>query len=480
MVFSSFLFLFLFLPGTLAAYYLAPMRFRNAVLLAASLVFYAWGAPRFVLVLVAGTWIDWTISKAIHAAPMRSTARRRWLVLSLVLNLGLLAWFKYANFAVEEFRLIAGMLGWGAAPWAAVALPIGISFFTFHKISYLVDVHEGVSEPAASYPLCLLYIVLFPQLIAGPIVRYHDVDRQLVSREHSLSRFVAGLCRFCVGMAKKVLVANAIAGTADAVFGAPIASVSTGIAWVGVLAYSFQIYFDFSGYSDMAIGLGRMFGIEFLENFDRPYRSRDFTEFWQRWHISLSRFMREYLYIPLGGNRVPTVRLYLNLWIVFLLSGLWHGASWTFIAWGAYQGVFLSLDKLFWHRIAMRLPRFVTVPLTFLLVTLGWVFFRAETFGKAFALLRRLVLPPGVVPEVTPMLLARVLDHRGITMMVVAAVVCFLPGLPRPARWIDPAAGARHLAGALVPITAAGLAMLLLCICALANSSFNPFIYFRF
>ena len=238
-----------------------------------------------------------------------------------------------------------------------VALPLGISFFTFHKISYVVDVYRGVSAPASSFVLCLLYICLFPHLIAGPIVRYRDVDRQLVARAHTVDRFLSGICRFCLGLAKKVLVANVLAETADAVFDAPRGSLYPAVAWIGVLAYSFQIYFDFSGYSDMAIGLGRMFGIEFLENFDRPYLSRSFTEFWQRWHISLSRFMRDYLFLPLGGNRLGPIRGYANLWIVFLLSGLWHGAAWTFVVWGAYQGLFLSLDRLFWGKVVARLPR---------------------------------------------------------------------------------------------------------------------------
>jgi alginate O-acetyltransferase complex protein AlgI len=480
MVFSSLLFLFLFLPATLAAYYLAPHRFRNAVLLVASLAFYAWGAPRFVLVLVGGTWLDWQFSRAIYAAPKGTPARKRWLVTALVLNLALLVWFKYANFAVEEFHAVAHALGLASFPWANVALPIGISFITFHKISYLVDVYNGVSEPAGSFDICLLYIVLFPQLIAGPIVRYHDVDTQLVAREHTLERFVSGLCRFSLGMAKKVLVADVIARTADAVFGAPIASVSTGIAWLGVVAYGFQLYFDFSGYSDMAIGLGRMFGIEFLENFDRPFSSRDFTECWQHWHISLSRFMREYLYIPLGGSRVPPWRRFLNLWIVFLLSGLWHGASWTFIAWGAYQGFFLSIDKLFWHRIAVKLPRLVTVPITFFLMLLGWAFFRSETISGAFGLLHRLLIPSASEPGVMPLMLARVMDQRGLAMLILAAAICFTPGIPQPARWLDPASGERHTLRQLAPATALGLVMLVFCIFALANSSSNPFIYFRF
>jgi alginate O-acetyltransferase complex protein AlgI len=477
MVFSSFIFLFAFLPLTLAAYYLCPPRGRNAVLLLASLFFYAWGAPRFVLVLTAGTWVDWMISRAIAAAPAGSLHRRRWLVASLTLNLGLLAWFKYAGFAISQLGFLAKALG--TSPAMEIALPIGISFFTFHKISYIVDVYRGVSAPAASFSLCLLYICLFPQLIAGPIVRYHDVDRQLVAREHTADRFLSGVQRFCVGLGKKVLIANVLAETADAVFDAPAASLYPLAAWIGVLAYSFQIYFDFSGYSDMAIGLGRMFGIEFLENFDRPYLARTFTEFWQRWHISLSRFMRDYLFLPLGGNRLGPLRGYVNLWIVFLLSGFWHGAAWSFVVWGAYHGLFLSLDRLFWGRIATRLPRLVAVSINFVLINIGWVFFRAADLGSAVSLLPRLLLPFPAASTSTPLLMARILSRRGLTMMILAALISFLPGLPSVARAIDVATGSVRNR-LLVPATAVGLLLFVLSFCFLANSSYNPFIYFRF
>ena len=478
MVFSSFIFLFAFLPLALAAYYLSPARAKNAVLLAASLAFYAWGAPRFVFVLVGATWVDWMISRAIAAAPSGSARRRQWLVGSLVLNLGLLGWFKYANFAASQFRQLGSVMGFEVGPWVEIALPLGISFFTFHKISYVVDVYRGVSAPAARFDLCLLYICLFPHLIAGPIVRYRDVDQQLVERHHTVDRFLSGVCRFCLGMAKKVLVANVLAETADKVFDAPAASLHPAIAWVGVLAYSFQIYFDFSGYSDMAIGLGRMFGVEFLENFDRPYLSRNFTEFWQRWHMSLTRFMRDYLFFPLGGNRLGAVRGYVNLWIVFLLSGLWHGAAWTFVVWGAYQGLFLSLDRLFWGRVVERLPRFVSVGITFLLLNVGWAFFRSPDIAHALAFLSHLFVASVPAEGTAPLLMARVLSHRGLATMIVAAFICFLPGLPRVGLAFEHATTREDTR--LVPATVLGLVLLVLSFFSLANSAYNPFIYFRF
>ena len=479
MVFSSFIFLFAFLPLTLAAYYLSPPRGRNAVLLAASLFFYSWGAPRFVLVLVGATWVDWMISKAIAATPMGSSRRRRWLLGSLTVNLALLGYFKYATFAVSQIGRLSSALGFEAGPWVAVALPIGISFFTFHKISYVVDVYRGVSAPAASFGLCLLYICLFPHLIAGPIVRYRDVDRQLVARAHTSERFLSGVCRFCAGLAKKVLIANVLGETVDAVFDAPPASLHPAAVWMGVLAYSFQIFFDFSGYSDMAIGLGRMVGIEFLENFNRPYLARTFTEFWQRWHISLSRFMRDYLFLPLGGNRAGPIRGYANLWVVFLLSGLWHGAAWTFVVWGAYQGLFLSLDRLFWGRVVDRLPRLVAVSINFLLLNVGWVFFRASDLEGALTLLKRLFVPMAPAEASAPLLMARILSHRGLSMMVVAALICFLPAVPRAAQAFEATTGPgvpKHL----VPATVLALGLFVLSFCSLANSGFNPFIYFRF
>jgi len=448
------------------------------VLLASSLFFYAWGAPRFVLVLVGAAWIDWMISRAIAAAPPGSSRRPRLLVASLTLNLGLLGWFKYATFAAEQFARLSQALGFEAEPWVAIALPLGISFFTFHKISYVVDVYRGASAPAASFGLCLLYLCVFPHLIAGPIVRYHDVDRQLLARTHTTDRFLSGICRFCLGLAKKVLIANVLAQTADAVFDAPPGSLYPAVAWIGVLAYSFQIYFDFSGYSDMAIGLARMFGIEFLENFDRPYLSRSFTEFWQRWHISLSRFMRDYLYIPLGGNRRGPVRVYANLWIVFLVSGLWHGAAWTFVAWGAYQGLFLSLDRWFWGRVAERLPRLVTIPINFLLVTLGWAIFRAADLERALAFMGGLFAAGTPLEGDPPLLLARVLSNRGLATMVLAALICFLPALPSMARIRELATGRDELH--LRPATALGLVLFVLSFFSLANSGYNPFIYFRF
>jgi len=488
MVFSSFVFLFGFLPVFLAAYWAAPARWRNAVALAGSAAFYAWGAPRFLFVLLGSCVADFLLGRAIErthgageGAAAEAAARRRRLLLAaaVAVNLVFFLYFKYANFLVGETGRLLRALGAGPWPWVEVALPVGISFITFHKISYLVDVSRGAVHAARSFRDYLLYILLFPQLIAGPILRYHWMAPQIERRSAGAERVLSGIWRFSAGLAKKVLVANALGEVADRAFGMKVWQVPGFYAWVGLLCYSFQIYFDFSGYSDMALGLGRMMGFEFVENFNHPYVSRSFTEFWRRWHISLSSWMREYLYIPLGGNRVGRARQYLNLWIVFLLSGFWHGASWNFVAWGAWHGLFLTLDKALARTSWGRLKRRVAVPLTFLLVTLGWVLFRANNLPHALGYFRRLFRLEGFFAEVPKFPLDSLIGARGWTMLAVAAALSFLP-LAR-AWWRG---GGEIAVDSAPPATAwryaLSLALLGLSAAALATSTFNPFIYFRF
>ena len=477
MIFSSLTFLFVFLPLTLAAYYACPARHRNAVALAASLLFYAWGAPRFVIVLAASSLLDYALSRGLPPGRGAPAGRRGMLALAVVLNLGLLLYFKYANFFVAELNGWLARFGAEPLAWTAVALPIGISFFTFQKVSYLVDVYRGTARVARNAADYLLYVILFPQLIAGPIVRYHDVALQLEHREYVRERFFTGILRFGQGLGKKVLVANTLAEVADAAFGAPPGSLPCGWAWLGVVAYAFQIYFDFSGYSDMAIGLGRLLGIEFLENFNRPYISRSITEFWRRWHISLSNFMREYLYVPLGGNRVGTGRTYLNLWIVFLVSGFWHGAAWNFVAWGAFHGFFLSLDKLTRNTRLARAPAWAGIPATFILVLFSWVLFRADTLAHAMAYMHCMLAGPASGPAATP---AFVPGLRHLAMLAAAFVLCFGPAVkshPFDFMRLEPARATPRQAAVRF---AAALVLLGWSASVLATSSFNPFIYFRF
>jgi alginate O-acetyltransferase complex protein AlgI len=486
MVFSSLLFLFAFLPLTLAAYYLSPPRWRNTAALVASLIFYAWGAPRFVFVMLALCVVDYAAGRHLAPdAPVTPGRRRAILAVAVVLNLAGLLYFKYANFLVDQLNALAGACGAGPLPWARVALPIGISFFTFQKISYLADVYRGTARPASGFWQYVLYVALFPQLIAGPIVRYHDVATQLDRRDHTAERFLSGVWRFCLGLARKVLIANTLATVADQAFRADPTALSAGMAWLGVICYAFQIYFDFAGYSDMAIGLGRMLGIEFLENFNFPYISASFTEFWRRWHMSLSNFMREYLYIPLGGGRAGPLRSYANLWIVFLVSGFWHGAAWNFVVWGAYHGLFLSLDKL-WQRTARRPPpRALAVPATFLLVLVGWVFFRADTLARALGYLGAML--GAAVPTPAAAASARAALHTladpPVAAALLIAVAAALAPLWRAEAWF------RDWPPALTPSVAwrrttvcflLSVILLVASAAALAAGLFNPFIYFRF
>ena len=476
MIFSSLTFLFVFLPALLAAYYICPAKHRNGVALAASGFFYAWGAPRFVIVLFASSVVDYVLSHSLPQGARMPGRRKGVLAASIALNIGLLLYFKYANFFVAELNGWLARFGADSLSWTAVALPIGISFFTFQKVSYLVDVYRGTAKVARNAADYLLYVVLFPQLIAGPIVRYHDVAMQLVEREHTRARFFMGILRFCQGLGKKVLVANTMAEVADAAFGVAPGSLSCGWAWLGVAAYAFQIYFDFSGYSDMAIGLGRMMGIEFLENFNRPYISRSITEFWRRWHISLSNWMREYLYIPLGGNRKGVARTYFNLWLVFLISGFWHGAAWNFVAWGAFHGFFLCLDKLFKGTRISRAPAWAGIPVTFVLVLFSWVLFRAESLTQAVAYMGRMLDVAGSAGA--PPAFEFGLRHQA--MLAAAAALCFGPAVKARTfdfMRLDPA---NATAGQAAARFAAALVLLIWSASVLATSQFNPFIYFRF
>jgi len=478
MVFSSLIFLFIFLPVFLLVYYICPKKYRNYIALLASYVFYAWGAPLFAYVLLGSTFFDYVLSKWLVKCEAGSRKRKQILTLSVVGNVGLLAYFKYANFFVDQFNTLLTLFGATGMHWTKIALPIGISFFTFQKISYVVDVYRSKTEPAKKFSTFALYVALFPQLIAGPIVRYHDIAKQLVSRAYSSKRFFDGMYRFSLGLGKKVLVANPVGRTADAVFMLSHADLTSPYAWLGALAYAMQIYFDFSGYSDMAIGLGKMMGFEFLENFNRPYISRNFTEFWRRWHISLSNWMKEYLYIPLGGNRVSQVRMYANLWIVFILSGLWHGAAWTFVLWGVYHGMFLVIDKMGWKKISEKLPRVFTIPLTFVLVLFGWVLFHSLTLSDALFYLGRMFDASSVVLSDT--LLVELINNRGWVVLVIALAFSFIPALGFVQRfvvWVKKREGVWYV---IVPKMCLILVLFGLSVISLANAQFNPFIYFQF
>lgn len=464
MVFSSFIFIFYFLPACVGTYFLAPKFLRNFVLLAWSLLFYAWGAPKIFLLYAFSCVLDFILAKLLER-DSSDFKRKCILGISICFNIGALLYYKYFNFFISDLNSILDYLGHDKIQLAKIVLPIGISFFTFHKISYVVDVYRRTVTPASNFINYALYISLFPQLIAGPIVRFHDICDELDDREHSIDKVFDGFCRFAVGLAKKVLVADILGAVADRVFSQPDTNMNGMLAWLGIVCYAYQIYFDFSGYSDMAIGLAKVFGFTFLENFDRPYISKNITEFWRRWHISLSRFMRDYLYIPLGGKRGSALRTYFTLWIVFFISGLWHGASWNFVFWGCFHGFFLCFDRLVWLRVSKSLPNFIQVMFTFVLVLIGWVFFRLEEFSKAIAYIGMMFNPSGffVAEKIIPR--AQFIQDHGVFIFVVATLICFLPSLEMKSIKVR---------GTLC------VALFLLSILSLASANYSPFIYFKF
>lgn len=371
MVFSSFVFLLAFLPIILVLYYICPGRFRNVVLLVASLIFYAWGEPVYVLIMLFSTVFDYTNGRLIEYFKKQNRPGRAKvaLVVDVCGNLAILGFFKYADFVIENVNSITG----AGVSLLNLALPIGISFYTFQTMSYTIDVYRGQVSAQRNILDFATYVTLFPQLIAGPIVQYRTVAEELTNRKVDLTEFSEGAFRFTVGMAKKVLLANQIGALWNNI--SQLERLSVGTAWLGAIAYSFQIYFDFSGYSDMAIGLGRMFGFHFLENFNFPYMSKTITEFWRRWHISLSSWFREYVYIPLGGNRKGMARQLFNIMVVWMLTGLWHGANWNFVLWGVYYGVLLMIEKLFLLKWLERMPAWIGHLYSMFLVVIGWTIF---------------------------------------------------------------------------------------------------------
>ncbi|HOY37913.1 MAG: MBOAT family protein [Bacteroidales bacterium] len=473
MVFSSSIFLLYFFPIFLLLYYLSDRKYKNLVALVASLIFYSWGAPLFIFVVLGSIFIDFYLIKAMHASGGK---KRHWLITaSVVLNIGLLVYFKYMNFFVENVNVILGALGANSLHWTKIALPIGISFFSFQKFTYGIDVYRGKHKPLDSvWDLCL-YILLFPQLIAGPIVRYSEIADQLHNRHdyETVDNRLLGFYRFVIGLAKKVLIANVMGAEADRIFAMQPIDMSTGTAWIGILAYTFQIYFDFSGYSDMAIGIGRMIGFRFPENFNNPYISQNITEFWRRWHITLGRWMRDYLYIPLGGNRVNNKwRLYFNLWVVFLISGFWHGASWTFIAWGAFHGLFLILDRLFLLKLSAKIGKYPSIIFTFLVAIIGWVLFRSETLGFAFAYIGRLFAFDFSTFEY--------FDREFWVMLAVALIFSFLTAFRFGFNLEKKILYSEYTKSGYFIMAIVAMVLLFVCTASISASGFNPFIYFRF
>lgn len=474
MVFSTVFFLFGFLPLFLVTYLSTPVKYRNYAALLGSIVFYAWGAPLFFFILSATISLDFFLAQAMTRAKPEN--KQVILAIAVVSNVIFLAYCKYANFFIDNLNWFNDLIGVGEIPWVEVVLPIGISFFTFQKLSYLIDVYRGTHKPLTSIDTYSLYVLLFPQLIAGPIVRYNEIADQLVDRRanETIDNVLQGLFRFIIGLAKKVLIANALAVVANEAFAQSPDDLTATAAWIGALAYTFQIYFDFSGYSDMAIGLGRVMGFKFPENFNFPYIARNITEFWRRWHITLGRWMRDYLYIPLGGNRLSIERTYLNLWVVFLISGFWHGASWTFVVWGAYHGLFLVLDRLFLKDLTKQMGALPSIVLTFFLATIGWVLFRADSIFHAWKYILRMFAPNDHGYAL------KELDPKFWTIGALAVVFSFMGAFFN----FEKVVAKEHWAvkNPIKLTVSAGFCVVLFMLCAadLASENFNPFIYFRF
>ncbi len=474
MVFSSSVFIFLFLPLVLLVHFVLPRGWRNAWLLAMSLVFYGWEEPEVLPVMLLTIGVTWAGTLGLARGGRR---RRWWLGAVLAFDLGILVYHKYWSFLGDNLRALGESLDITVPAFARVTLPVGISFFTFQAMSYAVDVFRGDTAVQKRPLPFAMYVALFPQLVAGPIVRYRDIARSVDNRSIRLAGFASGVHRFIIGFAKKMLIANTAAVSADAIFGLDPVHLTAATAWAGVIAYTVQIYFDFSGYSDMAIGLGRMLGFEFPENFRYPYTARGVTDFWRRWHISLSSWFRDYLYIPLGGNRRGPWKTARNLVVVFLLCGLWHGAAWTFVLWGAWHGLFLVIERAGLGRILNRTPALWTRAYTLLVVVCGWVLFRAETLAQAGGFFRAMV--GAGTGEALRFPLGFYLAPDAL-LAILVAVPASLPILPYLAARLggDSRTGLapRWRAAAVL---ASGI-LLWLSVMELAAGTHNPFIYFRF
>ena len=471
MVFSSMVFLFLFFPAVLLLYYIFPRKLRNGVLFIFSLLFYAWGEPIYVLLMIASTVVAYITGLL---ADRTKEGRKKWvpkvsLLVAIFWNMGLLLFFKYTNFFIgvtnDIFSLKIEKLG--------LVMPIGISFYSFQTLSYVIDVYRGDVKAQKNYLYLGTYVALFPQLIAGPIVRYKDVAQQMEQRKETLGNFAAGVKRFAIGMGKKVLLANSIGELFSIISETPQSKMSVTAAWMGIIAYTFQIYFDFSGYSDMAIGLGKMFGFDFLENFNYPYISDSITEFWRRWHMSLSSWFRDYVYIPLGGNRKGKLRQCINIMIVWFLTGFWHGANWNFMIWGVYFGVILLCEKLFLLKGLKKAPKFIGHIYALILIVIGWGIFAFEDFGKLSQNFKNMFGISGI----------DFINHQTVAWLAAYAVtfavliVTSTPLIKKIGGAVQKAAPAVYSC-VLQPLMVG--AILILSTAYLAGNSFNPFLYFRF
>jgi alginate O-acetyltransferase complex protein AlgI len=485
MVYNSNLFLLYFLPVFLILYYLLNRKFKNVFLLLASIFFYAWGAPKFVFVVMGSVLIDYYILQYMAASKGRIMKSLFWL--SVLLNLGLLLYFKYMNFFVDQMNVMMGWIGSKPANWTRVMLPIGISFITFQKLAYTLDVYKKKHPPFEKIRDYALYIFMFPQLLSGPIVRPGQISAQISGRakQETTDDRLTGFYRFMIGLSKKVLVADVLGASVNDIFALSSAGLSSGLAWIGAIAYTFQIYFDFSGYSDMAIGLARMLGFRLPENFNSPYVSQSITEFWRRWHITLSFWFRDYIFLPLAylisrklpnerylGFRADKIIYLVAISVTFLLCGFWHGAAWTFIAWGVYMGIFLIIDRLFLLKYIKKIGKVPAIAITFLLLIIGWVIFRSQTLDDAWFFIRRMFLFRGGENTIW-------LNPKFWTMLVVAILFSFWGGFKKVDNWIGKLYSNPGNA-TLIIFSVIAILLFILNEATVTSSGFSPFIYFRF
>lgn len=465
MVFSSFTFLFIFLPLVLLTYFIVKKRkLRNIVLFIFSLIFYAWGEPVYVLLMILSIIVNYIVALIIEKVPKK---KKIFLLLDVIFNIGIIGFFKYGNFIIQNINSIFHM----NITEMTLGLPIGISFYTFQILSYVIDVYRKTVPAQKSIINLGMYITLFPQLIAGPIVRYETIADEIENRKESFDKVIEGLKRFMIGLGKKVLIANQMALIADTIYNGDLASTGTISLWLAAISYTLQIYFDFSGYSDMAIGLGKIFGFHFLENFNYPYIAKSITDFWRRWHISLSTWFRDYIYIPLGGNRVSKLKWLRNILVVWLLTGLWHGASWNFVLWGLYYGILLIIEKVFLGKFIEKLPKILQHIYTLFFVIIGWVIFRVESLSQIGIVIQRMFTwqPSSVLDNI-------ILDFDIFSSLpyIIIGIVASAPIIPIIKEKIKNRT-AYHLIS-----NVATYAIFITCICFLLSATYNPFIYFRF
>ena len=477
MVFSSPIFLFGFLPLALLIYYSTPSATKNAALLLISLLFYTWGEVFYLGVMLGSIFSNYIFGRLIHYAHNTHPPKSKFfLTTGIIINIALLISFKYANFITDNLNILLSQAHIPAINLAPIHLPLGISFFTFQAISYIVDVYRKEAKAQKNILDLALYISLFPQLIAGPIIRFHDITQQITSRSHTINLFASGVIKFTYGLAKKMLIANPLGEAADNIFALGSTELTMPLAWIGILSYSLQIYFDFSGYSDMAIGLGRMFGFRFQENFNYPYIATSLREFWRRWHISLSTWFRDYVYFSLGGNRVSPLKVYRNMLIVFLLTGFWHGASWSFLVWGLFHGLFLAGERAGLTKILKRAWKPLQHLYLLVVVSISWVFFRADTLPLAITYLKTLFNIEKF--QLTYFQLLQVSTTESIYAFIIGSILStpiytWIKQLPQQGKPLHLVL--TNTARILVPTT-----LLLFSIFKVASSTYNPFIYFRF